>query len=267
MMRLNDLAAAALAALLAVAPASAQDLSTRDLSGKDSSAGGNAPDHTITALGRGAVLAAMDTAVLTILVTAEGSFAQDAVEADRAKVKRLASALRDAGVFDGDMSQSALQITPRSAPAEAPIVSPGVVQGFVAAPAQSLPQAPRIPTSKNGFFASTTFRLKTHSLADIGILVDRLAENDDSRVPTIIYVLENSQKVFEEARRQAFDNAEHTARLEAQRAHLRLVSIRSVSDEPLHLTGSEPPASVNFTGQSQAFGVSILVQWNTEPDL
>jgi uncharacterized protein YggE len=257
-MRLIDLVAVALAAKLAATPASAEDMSA-----------GNAPNPTIAVLGRGAVLAEMDTALVSVVVTAEATFAQDAAQADRAKVKRLTAALRDAGVFEADINISALRIVPRFA-APGVSVSASAAPGAILDPvAAQMPQLARpMPTATNGFVASTTLRFKTHNLPDIGILVDRIAENDDNRVPTIIYVLENPQKTFEEARRQAFDNAEHIARLEAERAHLKLVSVQSVIDEPLRSTGNQAPqlpAPVNLNGQSQSFIANIEVRWNAEP--
>jgi uncharacterized protein YggE len=227
-----------------------------------------------------------DIATMTVVIRAEGSFAQDAVNADRMKVKRAVNALHDMGIEDADISRSTPQLTARFAP---PTPSPVATQPANAAigqgggsgnsvPAQVVPQPPRAPVP-NGFWASSTLRIKMRNLSDLGLATDRVSDAADKSVPTITFSVSDPQKLVDEARLKAFDDAERGARLEAERAHLKLGSVRSIRDEPamsrladvvdrLPQMGSNANNGalvLTTNGSRQTFMVNVEVQWNVGP--
>jgi uncharacterized protein YggE len=243
--------------------------------------------HTITAVGKGMVSAAVDTAQLTVAVTAEGSLAQDAMDAQRVKLKRLVEMLHAAGVADGAISVAPAQLTARFAP-PAPFAALGVPPIAVqsqpvtntGAPAPTPPARPVVPAppKRDGFRTSTTVTIKTHDLSNLGILTDHIADNADNQAPTMAFIIDDPEKFIDEARQKAFDNAEHIARLEAERAHLKLGQVRSVRDAPPPTPftdfGDRANAAAANSNQGmmfitlkgpQSISVAIEVQWDAEP--
>jgi uncharacterized protein YggE len=234
--------------------------------------------RTITAVGRGTVSAEVDTAQLTVAVTAEGSFAQDAMDAQRVKLKRLVDTLHAAGIADGAISVAPAQLTARFVP-PAPFAALGVPPIAVqsqpvtntGAPAPTPPAHPVVPTppKRDGFRSSATVTIKTRDLANLGTLTDHIADNADNQVPTTTFIVADPEKFIDEARQKAFENAEHIARLEALRAHLKLGPVRFVHDAPAQYLLAEifksysTPANLN--GIAQSVSVTIEAQWDAEP--
>ncbi|MBV9112279.1 MAG: SIMPL domain-containing protein [Hyphomicrobiales bacterium] len=276
MLRPKNLTAASLMSFICLAaqPASPDDL-----------APAQAPGRTITAVGRGTASAEVDAAVLTVLVAGEGSFAQDAINAGATKVRRFVNALHDRNVTDADISQTHAQVWSRFV-TQTPMLSSELLQSGVQSqasanaqgagvgqgiPGQASPQPPRAatPAKMNGFRATTTIRIKTRDLAGLGALTDYIVDNADNQ-PTILFIVEDPRKFIDEARQKAFDNAERAARVDAERAHLKLVSVRAVRDEPpqsqlAELISKGVPVASNLNGGSESFSVAVEVEWNAEP--
>jgi hypothetical protein len=245
---------------LAAKPAWPDDLATAQ-----------APGRTVTATGRGTVSAEVDAALLTVALTAEGSFAQDAMDADAGKVKRLVKALHEGGTADGDVSSSPVRITPRLVPS----ISSSNAQGGIAISGQQT-----IPAAKRaGFLASSSVTIKTRDLSSLGALVDRLGDYAESDALSVSYEVEGRQKFVDEARQRAFDDAEHIAHLEADRAHLKLSQVRSIRDAAAQnpptdtnnivntpgILGNQGKMFITLKGGPQSFSAALEVEWNVEP--
>jgi uncharacterized protein YggE len=242
------------------------------LAGRFASADEPAPaqhsGRTITAVGRGTVSAEADSARMVVVVNSEGSFAQDAMAAQKLKVKRLVEALRGAGISEADITTAPPQFTPRFA-------SPNLVPAPPAAPqtnalAQPVPQPVRAPVQakRDGFQVSTTVTSKTRNLENLGTVVDLIADNADNHVPTIAFFVADPKSALDEARRKAFDEAERLAALEAERAHLKLGGVRSVRDATLNQFSDILAASAavgNANAMTQSFTAGLEVQWDAEP--
>ncbi|MGC1576667.1 MAG: SIMPL domain-containing protein, partial [Beijerinckiaceae bacterium] len=211
--------------------------------------------RTISATGRGTVTAEADSARIMVAVNSEGSFAQDAMTAQKLKLKRLVEALRGAGILERDITLAPLLFTPRFAS-----------QNLV--PSQ-MSQPVRVQPKRDGFQVATTVTIKTRDLENLGALVDVIGDNTDNHVPTIAFFVAEPKASLDEARRKAFDEAGRLAGIEADRAHLKLGGVRSVRDAPLNLQFYEILAANATAGNPnampQSFSVSLEVQWDAEP--
>jgi uncharacterized protein len=120
--------------------------------------------------------------------------------------------------------------------------------------------------------------IKTRDLAILGTLTDHIADNVDNQAPTMAFIIDDPEKFIDEARQKAFDNAEHIARLEAERAHLKLGPVRFVRDaaapnpSPDLTNFLNTPGAGNNQGtmiitlkSPQSFTVAVEVQWDAEP--
>ncbi len=209
-------------------PAGAEEVSPAQRSGR-----------TISATGRGTVTAEADSVRMVVVVNSEGSFAQDAMAAQKVKLKRLVETLRAAGISEGDITTAPPQFIPRPAQAK-----------------------------RDSFQVSTQVSSKTRNLENIGTIVDLIADNADNHVPTIAFFVADPKSALDEARRKAFDEAERLATLEAERAHLKLGAVRSVRDATLNQFSDILAASAaagNANAMTQSFTVGLEVQWDAEP--
>jgi uncharacterized protein YggE len=240
-------------------------------------------DRTILVLGSGRVSADPDMAVLTVPVSAEGSFAQDAVNAVRSKLRHLTAALREAGVAEADIGQSAPQLSPRFS-SVASAASPQILpSGGAGVPTPLVPSPPHGPSlQRDGFIASVTLTIRTRALETIGELTDRVADGDDGHLPTVALIVEDPQKYVDAARRKALDDAAHSAELEAERMHLKLGAVRAIRDQlsqdrvielleklgEARLAGASDlvvAAAPGSSRASQVFLVNLEVEWAVEP--
>jgi uncharacterized protein YggE len=265
------------AAFAAVAALSVPNLALAD------EPGAGPRDRTILVLGSGRVSADPDMAVLTVSVSAEGSFAQDAVTALRSRLRLLTTALREAGVAEADIGQSAPQLSPRFS-SVASAASPQILpSGGAGVPTPLVPSPPRGPSlQRDGFIASVTVTIRTRALETIGELTDRVADGADGHLPTVALIVEDPQKYIDAARRKALDDAAHSAGLEAERMHLKLGAVRAIRDQlwqdrvielleklgEARLAGASDlvvAAAPGSSRASQVFLVNLEVEWAVEP--
>ena len=268
--------AAALGSTVSFAPALAEG-----------SAGADARDRTLTVRGSAKVMADADLATLSVEVSAEGSFAQDAMNAIRGKLRNLNAALHDAGVADADIGQSLPQLTPHFSAPPAPSRQPSAT-GPATDPAAGLPRLPpAAPTlRRDSYVASVNLRIRTRNFAEIGVLTDRIADHADGHLPSMSLTIEDPQRFIDEARRKALDDAGHLAAVEAERMHLRLGAVRAIREQPSQDRladllerfaqsasggGARPigdfgaSARPATSGSQQAFLASLEVEWAVEP--
>ena len=224
--------------------------------------------RTISATGRGTVSAEADSVRMVVVVNSEGSFAQDAMAAQKVKLKRLVEALRGAGISEGDITTAPPQLIPR-------FVSPNLVPSPPAAPQTNPPAQPMTPAGaragsgeKGRLSGVDQVTSKTRNLENLGAVVDLIADNADNHVPTIAFFVADPKSALDEARRKAFDEAERLAGIEAERAHLKLGGVRSVRDATLNQFSDILAASAaagNANAMTQSFTVGLEVQWDAEP--
>ncbi|MBV8427540.1 MAG: SIMPL domain-containing protein, partial [Hyphomicrobiales bacterium] len=174
--------------------------------------------HTISVTGRGTVKAEADVARITFWLSSEGSFAQDALAAQKLKTKHVVDALRGAGISESDIGIGIPQFAPR--------FSPGIVITPAAPPqagaSVSAAQPARTLAQQNGFRVTSLLTITTVELDNLGVLVDLVTDSADNRAPTITYSVSDSSSARDEARRKGFDDSERLAKLAAERAHVRL---------------------------------------------
>ena len=259
MLRSKNLAAASLLAVACFAGqcALAQQPAPTPFSGR-----------TISATGRGTVTVEADSARIVVVLNSEGSFAQDAMAAQKLKLKRLVEALRGAGISEGDITMASPQFTPRFASQNLILSSGAPPQN--GAPAQPMTQPVRTPLQpkRDGFQVASTVTIKTRDLDNVGALVDLISDNTDNHVPTIAFFVSDPKTALDEARRKAFDEAERLAGLAAERAHVRLGGVRSVRDAPVSAQFSEmlaAAAAANPNAMTQNVSTALEVQWDAEP--
>lgn len=198
------LAALALAAPCALAPAQAQQIEGLAV----------APGGTVLNISaQGSSTRKPDLALFTAGVVTTGKTAGEALSANSAAMIRVIKALKAAGIADRDIQTSNLGINP-------------VYGSRTRSPNTLEEQAPPII----GYRASNTVMVKQRKLDQYGKVIDTLVSAGANQVNGPNFQMDKPDEALDEARREAMANARKRAKLYASAAGLKVKRILSISE-------------------------------------
>ncbi|MEX2553733.1 MAG: SIMPL domain-containing protein [Actinomycetota bacterium] len=207
--------------------------------------GGTGSDReppTISARGIGRVAGVPDTIVITLGVESESAQASEALARNNERTKAVIDLLKQTGVAEEDIQTSQFSINPRFDNEGRAIV---------------------------GYFVTNLLTARVSDDVDAGALIDKAAQAaaNDIRVQSIHFEIDDKGSLYEDARREAVEEANKQAEQLAEAAGVELGSVRSITESlavqpPVPLlarTGGEGAPSVPLEQGSQEITLEVQV--------
>ena len=170
-----------------------------------------------------------DLAHVRVGVTSRAKSAKDAVDANSKTMTAVTAALLDAGIAQKDIQTSQFSIQPVYAPPE-----------------------PRTEPKLSGYSASNQVIVKTHQIAKLGDILDRLVTAGATDVGNVQFLLADPSKALDQAREAAVADARRKAELYARASGLTLRTDRMDHRRPwLH----SAYADESHAGSSRQVGI------------
>lgn len=210
---------------------------------------------SITIEGRGEVMAAPDTALITSGVTTQGATARQALDANSAAMTDLLQTLKEAGIEPRDIQTAGFSVNPNYVYTDARDDS-----GY------SLP--PKI----DGYQVSNTVTVRVRELAALGTVLDQAVTVGANTINGISFSVADPAALLDDARRKAFADARRKAELYAEIAAVDLASVQKI-EESQRFEGPQPyqmqtamydraeAASVPVEAGELTFPVTVTVTW------
>ena len=160
----------------------------------------------ITVNGEGKVFGVPNKAQITLGVTTDGKTAAEALAANSDAMRRLFEALRALGIADRDVQTIALNLTPKYRHIKDH--DPELV----------------------GYTASHQIAVTVRKVDETGLVLDALVKDGANQVQGISFGLEDSDKLMDEARTKAVEDARHKAELYAAAAGVTVGKVVTISE-------------------------------------
>lgn len=217
-------------------------------------------DGTISIDGRGEVMAAPDTAIVTSGVTTQGATARAAMDANSAAMTELIQTLKETGIEARDIQTSGFSVNPNYVYTDARDDN-----GY------TLP--PRI----NGYQVSNTVTVRVRALATLGAVLDQAVTVGANTIGGVSFSVADPAALLDDARRAAFADARRKAELYAETAQVELGDIHAIA-ETQRQGGPQPyamqtarfdraeAAAVPVEGGELTFPVTVSVTWELQDD-
>jgi uncharacterized protein len=167
----------------------------------------SAPPARIVVTGEGSVRAAPDYALITGGVTSRAKTAQEAAAADAKLMTAVLSALRDAGIAQGDIQTSRYSVSAVYA------------------------QQQNSEAKLTGFSASNQITAKVSDIAKVGDVIDRLVGAGATDIGGVQFLHSDISKALDGARTAAMADARRKAQVYAEAAGIRLGSVIWITEE------------------------------------
>lgn len=171
------------------------------------SSAGNQPfvSNSIAVNGEGKVYATPDIFIFTVAINEKANTTKEAFTKANTKVASVRKALKDAGVADKDIQTTNISMYPH----------------YEYNGTNSVPQ---------GYEANQSLTITVRKLEDAGKVMDQVTNVDGAQIQSTQYDIDNKEKIFEEARAQAFTKAKEKAKQLAGLADVDLGKVSSISD-------------------------------------
>jgi uncharacterized protein len=174
----------------------------------------------LTLNGTGEVLAAPDMATITTGVTTQAETAREALDANTEAMDELIAVLREAGLESRDIQTSDFTVTPQYVYSDQRDDT-----GYT--------QPPRI----SGYQVSNAVSIIVRDLESLGVILDQAVSVGANTINGIAFSVDDTDALYEEARRRAVADALAKADVYADAAGIELGAITAIS-EPEYI---EPP--------------------------
>lgn len=204
--------------------------------------GSDTEPPTITARGIGRVAGEPDTIVITLGVESESAQASEALARNSERTKAVIDLLKTARVAEEDIQTSQFSINPRFDNEGRAIV---------------------------GYLVTNLLTARVSEDVDAGALIDKAAQAaaNDIRVQSIRFEIDDKGPLYEDARKEAVEEAKKQAEGLAEAAGVKLGSVRSITESvaaqpPVPLlarTGGEGAAGVPLEPGSQEITLEVQV--------
>ncbi|WP_241233542.1 SIMPL domain-containing protein [Altericroceibacterium xinjiangense] len=212
------IAAAAVAALLPLTPASAQVVQP-ELTVQ--------PGNTVLSVNaEGSSMRRPDLALFTAGVTTQGQTAAAALAENSRSMAQVIAALKRAGIADRDIQTSNLSLNPVYSDPNRDAMIAARSGDRTSMPIPTEQQVPRII----GYQATNTVSVRQRQLEDYGRIIDTLVSAGANQVNGPVFQLDNEQTALDEARIDAMRNARRQAELYARAAGLNIVRTLSIGE-------------------------------------
>lgn len=217
-----------------------------------------AAEGTISIEGRGEVMAAPDTALITSGVTTQGATARDALDANSAAMTELLQTLKAAGIEARDIQTSGFSVNPNYVYTDARDEN-----GYT------------LPPKINGYQVSNTVTVRVRELEALGAVLDQAVTVGANTVNGISFSVADPATLLDDARRKAFADARRKAELYAEIATAELGAVKRI-EESQRFGGPQPyqmqtamydraeAASVPVEAGELTFPVTVTVTWELE---
>jgi uncharacterized protein len=182
--------------------------------------------RTITVNGRGKISAPPNIADVNVGVFSHAGTAQEALLANDESMAALMNVLRERGIATKDIQTSVISIQPQYG------------QHYQQQPIR--PPGPQSPPKVVGYQVQNTVRITAHDLKKLGPLLDAIVGAGANQVSGISFRIDNPERLLNQARKEAVEEAARTANLLAEAAGMVLGLPVSVRDEPGSTPGSVP---------------------------
>jgi hypothetical protein len=209
--------------------------------------------RTISIEGKGEVMTAPDTAFVNAGVTSTATTARDALTANTKAMSDLLATLRTAGIAAVDVQTSGFSVSPQYFYAEKD--------------ASGNTPPPRI----TGYEVQNGVNVKVRKLGDLGAILDNIVTVGANTINGVSFSVDDPAKLYDEARKTAFADAEAKARIYADTAGLGLGDVLSIDEEPdqgeprpYALKAMAAPmagAAVPVEAGQLTYDVDVSVQW------
>lgn len=167
----------------------------------------DAPARTITVNGEGRATAAPDMAIITIGVQSEALNAADALRQNSANMSATIKKLKDLGVKDRDIQTSGLSVNPR--------------YNY---------ERDRSQPELIGFVASNNVTVRLRDLKNAGEVIDQAVQSGANSLSGVSFSFSDPEPLYEEARKDAVDDAKAKAELLTDAAGVRLGRLVTIQD-------------------------------------
>lgn len=198
---------------------------------------------TVQVTGSGEVQVKPDSAVISLGVQTDASSAEEALNQNNTKMEALLKTLNQAGIPSTDIQTQILNLGPRY-------------------------ESSNDNRKLVGYTASNVVEVRTDNLDSLGSLIDDAVSGGANTVDNIRFEVSNPQRVTDQARETAFENAQHKAQQLAELANASLgpvIEMQETSNTPGPVIRSVETAAnsaaVPISPGSQNVNVQVQVTW------
>jgi uncharacterized protein YggE len=199
--------------------------------------------RTVQVTGMGEVQVVPDTAVIQLGVQTEGKTAQAALSQNSTEMQAIMDALEKAKVSSDNIQTQTVRLSPRY-------------------------ESNNSTNSRTlvGFTASNIVEVRTTDLSSLGTLLDQAVKAGANTIENISFEVNNSEKLSDQARQAAVENARHKAEQLAKLTDATLgpvLKIQETSSPPTPIVQqvAAPAAAVPISPGSQNISVEVQVTW------
>jgi uncharacterized protein YggE len=166
--------------------------------------------HIVAVWGEGAVRAVPDTAEVSAGVVSQADTAAAALKDNSAAMDKVMKAVQSFGIASGDVQTQGINVSP-----------------VMARPAGRADAPPQI----TGYRASNIVSVRVRDMTKLGVVLDALVSSGANEMHGMRLTIGAPDKLMDEARGKAMDNARHKAELLAKAAGVKLGRVTSISEE------------------------------------
>ncbi len=168
---------------------------------------GNQPfvTNSIAVNGEGKVYASPDIFIFTVTVNQTANTTREAFQMANTKVTDIRKALKDAGIADKDVQTTNISMYPHY-------------------------EYDGQKSTTKGYDANQTLTITVRKLEDAGNVMDKVTAVEGAQIQSTQYDIDNKDKIFEEARKMAYEKASEKAKQLADLADVNLGKVSSISD-------------------------------------
>jgi uncharacterized protein YggE len=166
------------------------------------------PDRSVTVSATGTVAAEPDMAHVSTGVVSEAESAREALNRNSATMKKLIDGLKAKGITEKDIQTTSINVEPR-------------YQQF----------KDGRPSTIAGYRVVNQVRITARDLAKLGEVLDQAVTLGANQMGAIQFEVSNAEKLKDEARKRAMENALRRAKLYAAGAGAEVGPVISISEE------------------------------------
>lgn len=207
----------------------------------------------ISITGIGEVTAAPDTAFINSGVTTQGATAREALDANTKAMNDLLATLTEAGIEARDVQTSGFSVNPNYVYSDARDEN-----GY------------QLPPKINGYQVFNTVMVRVRDLEKLGTILDKQVTVGANTINGITFSVADPSKLYDEARKAAFADAQEKAELYAAAAGEELGLLKSITEsqgysepQPYMMKAMDAAASspVPVATGELSFQINVQVSW------
>lgn len=196
-------------------------------------------DGDMTLTGTGVVRAAPDMATISTGVVTQAATAREALDANTAAMDQLFGVLREAGLESRDIQTSDFNVSPQYVYSDR-----RDERGYT------------LPPEISGYQVSNSVTIAVHDLETLGAVLDQAVSVGANTINGISFSVADPQKLLEQARRRAFEDARAKALTYSEAAGVPLGSIESITEQD-HVAAPQPMMRASYADAVVAESVPV----------